>query len=81
MDVIILRPEFLSTNNDLALITHKALTSEHDKHVCGTVYTCMMDTPVMGFPWPLSYSNHFPLYMCTKDTPLIHMVIYIVRVP
>ena len=30
MDV---RPEFLSTNNDLALITRKVLTSEHDKHV------------------------------------------------
>ena len=29
-----LRPEFLSTNNDLALITHdKVLTSEHDKYV------------------------------------------------
>ena len=33
MDVIIIRPEFLSTNNDIALITHKVLTSEHDKHV------------------------------------------------
>ena len=41
MDVIILRPEFLYTNNDLALITHKVLTSEHDKHVKLLTRTCM----------------------------------------
>ena len=54
MDVIILRPEFLSTNNDLALITHKVLTSEHDKQPeSAHVYVCSKH----------SFFTHIPLFV------------------